>query len=98
MNELLLNRIARSRSLPDVPQVAVEMLGVGADRVHPATANARLADVIGRDERLTHKVLLAVNSPFYNTDGGACETVEQAIRAVGGRPVKVLAIGVSLMD
>jgi HD-like signal output (HDOD) protein len=97
MNELLLNRIVRSPTLPALPQVAVDVLNVGGDGMHPATANAKLAEVVSRDEQLTERLLRAVNSPFYANEG-YCNTVEEAIRAIGNRAVKVLAIGMSMID
>lgn len=97
MNDLLLNRIVRSPTLPALPQVAVDVLSVGADGAHPATANAKLAEVVSRDEQLTERLLRAVNSPFYAVEA-YCNNVEEAIRAIGNRAVKVLAIGMSMID
>jgi HD-like signal output (HDOD) protein len=97
MNDLLLNRIVRSPSLPPLPQVAVDVLNVGADGMHPSTANAKLAEVVSRDEQLTERLLRAVNSPFYAVEA-YCNTIEEAIRAIGNRAVKVLAIGMSMID
>ena len=80
MNDLLLNRILRSPSLPAMPPVAVEVLQAepGNDK---AAAAKHLADIIGQDVRLRDRVLGAVNSPFYSLDR-SCETIVDAVDAI----------------
>jgi HD-like signal output (HDOD) protein len=96
MNDLLLNRIVRSPTLPALPQVAVDVLNVGNGGANAVAVNAKLSEVISQDQSLTERLLLAANSTFYaNTK--RCDNIAQALDAIGPRAVKVLAIGLSMI-
>ena len=97
MNELLLNRIVRSPTLPALPQVAVDVLNVGNGGANHVAVSAKLSEVVSRDPRLTERLLLAANSSFYARER-QCDNIAQAIEAIGPRAVKVLAIGLSMID
>src|SRR5271154_6774027 len=97
MNELLLNRIVRSPTLPALPQVAVDVLNVGNGGANHVAVSAKLSEVVSRDPRLTERLLLAANSSFYTRER-QCDNIAQAIEAIGPRAVKVLAIGLSMID
>jgi HD-like signal output (HDOD) protein len=96
MNDLLLNRILRSPSLPAMPQVAVEVLQAEAGDDKAAAAK-HLADIIDQDPRLRDRVLGAVNSPFYSLDR-SCQTIVDAVNSIGLRAAKVLTVGLALVD
>jgi HD-like signal output (HDOD) protein len=97
MNELLLNRIVRSPTLPALPQIAVDVLNVGNGGASPLAVSAKLSEVVSRDPGLTERLLLAANSSFYAKER-RCDNIAQAVEAIGPRAVKVLAIGLSMID
>jgi HD-like signal output (HDOD) protein len=97
MNELLLNRIVRSPTLPALPQVAVDVLNVGNGGANHVAVSAKLSEVVSRDPDLTERLLLAANSSFYANER-RCDDIAQAIEVIGPRAVKVLAIGLSMIQ
>jgi diguanylate cyclase (GGDEF)-like protein len=93
MNEGLLKEILSCPSLPSLPQVAVKVIELTSDK------NVRvpeLASTVQCDQGLSAKILKTVNSSFYGVRTRVA-TIEKAIVMLGLAPVKVLALGFSLV-
>src|SRR4051794_17572703 len=78
MNDLLLNRILRSPTLPAMPPVAVEVLQAESGSGQSADAASALSTVISQDQRLRDRILGVVNSPFFSLPS-PCTTIEESV-------------------
>lgn len=89
-----IDQVLSCRSLPSLPGVAVEVLGLTRD---PNVPLDKIAKVIQNDAALTAKVLKTVNSSYYGL-AQKCATLNRAIGYLGVKTVKSLVLGFSLVD
>lgn len=94
MNEGLLKQVLNCTSLPSLPAVAVRVIELTSDK---NVKVQELAKTIGHDQGLSTKILRTVNSSFYGVRTRVA-TIDKAIVMLGLAPVKVLALGFSLVS
>lgn len=93
MNESLVERIKACPSLPSMPAIAVQVLGLAQSN---DVDIAEIARVITRDPALSSKILKTVNSSFYGRPQHV-STVSHALVILGLQSVKTLVLGFSLV-
>src|SRR3954465_4502593 len=97
MNEVAsqLEEIAtRAITLYSRPTVAMELMRLANQ---PSVDAKALRDCVAQDPALTCKVLRVVNSSLYGLNRPVAD-LNQAIRLIGIKPLKLLVLGFSLPD
>jgi two-component system, cell cycle response regulator len=94
MNEGLLKQVLNCATLPSLPAVAVRVIELTSDK---NVKVQELATTIAHDQGLSAKILRTVNSSFYGVRTRVA-TIDKAIVMLGLAPVKVLALGFSLVS
>lgn len=89
--ERVLQRIGDLPSMPEVVAVAVDQMN------RPDVDMAEIAETIGRDPSLTAKLLKIANSPYYGMRQ-VVGSLKLAMVILGGREVRNILIGVTMMD
>jgi len=86
--------LANPATLPAMPEVAQRLIRQLDDERHPVSLR-QLADVVGRDQSLSMKVLRLANSPHYSPDR-TITRLEDAAAAIGQSALKALALAACL--
>lgn len=94
MGHDFLEEILSCPSLPSLPAVAVRVVELTS---HPDVSLKEIAATIENDQGLAAKILRTVNSSFYAVPT-RCATISKALVLLGLSPVKVLALGFSLVS
>lgn len=85
----LIDRDPALASLPDVFMRINEVLN------NPHSTQAQAADVIGKDQSLSAKLLKLVNSAFYGLPSPV-DTLTRAVTLIGSKQLTTLALGISV--
>ena len=83
-----------AKNLPTLPLALLEAQRIIDD---PGTTFAQLAEVIGRDQVITGKVLRMVNSPAYGFPGRIA-SIQNALVLLGFNVIKSLLLAAALFD
>ncbi|NLX58403.1 MAG: HDOD domain-containing protein [Phycisphaerae bacterium] len=94
MDAVLMERINRSKSLPTIPAVALEVLRMCRS---PNTNVRDIADVICRDPAMSSRILKLSNSSLFGAPTKAT-TVAQALVRMGLRNARILALSFSVVN
>jgi len=94
MNLDLLHQVLNQKSLPSIPQVALEVVRLcGADDA----PLEKIGDAVARDPSLAARLLRMANSPVFGTPRRV-GSVPQAVTLLGLRTVRVVTISSALVD
>jgi putative nucleotidyltransferase with HDIG domain len=88
------NRCLLAKNLPTLPVVLEEATRAADD---PKTTLPQLADIIGRDQVLSGKVLKMVNSPTYGFPGRIA-SIQNALALLGLNVMKSLIISTAIFE
>jgi HD-like signal output (HDOD) protein len=94
MNDILIHQIKQCPTLPSLPKVAIEVLGLAEE---PDVALPALAKLISQDAALVARTLKTVNSPFYGLSH-TVSTIDHALVVLGLEGVKTIVLGLSLVQ
>jgi putative nucleotidyltransferase with HDIG domain len=87
-------RVQRLKSLPTMPGVVNELLGMVESEDTQVSA---IAEIIATDQVLTAKVLRIVNSPFYGFPG-RISTINHALVLLGFGVIKGIVVSAVVLD
>ncbi len=94
MTDSIIDRIRAAQNLPTLPAVAIEVL----ELVNDDDVEAHdLAGVIGRDPALAARILRFANSSLYGLPRKVA-TLQEALKILGRRTVRVMVLGFSVVD
>src|SRR3954471_10293051 len=93
MKEELLAQIRQCPTLPSLPAIAMEVLGLAQSE---EVDIAEIARIISKDPALSSKILRTVNSSFYGRSQSVSQ-VSHALVILGLQSVKTLVLGFSLV-
>src|SRR3954452_24152407 len=93
MKEELLAQIRQCPTLPSLPAIAMEVLGLAQSE---EVDIAEIARIISKDPALSSKILRTVNSSFYGRSQ-SISTISHALVILGLQSVKTLVLGFSLV-
>lgn len=94
MNSIALKDVLASPRLPSLPTVAVKLLRLVQD---PDVTLNEVAETLTLDPVLAGKILRTANSPLYG-QARTVSSLQAAVRLLGLRTVKALALGFSIVD
>src|SRR3989442_424701 len=94
MNEGIVQKIKQCPSLPTLPTLAGQVVGVAQA---PGAGNAQIARIITKDAAMSSKILKTVNSSFYGRSQ-SISTISHALVILGLQSVKTLMLGFSLVS
>jgi HD-like signal output (HDOD) protein len=94
MNLDLLHQVLSQKSLPSIPQVALEVVRLCGGDDAPL---GKIGDTVARDPSLAARLLRMANSPVFGTPRRV-GSVPHAVTLLGLRTVKVVTISSALVD